>query len=200
MIFTEEKLNALDEERINDNIDREDVIRFITTYSLQDKVSVEENQLISSFCRELINREQDPNPDTEEETMTRERSKRMIENSRERRTSAGEAPTMCMFQFTTPECKYRSELEDDENIKIITNMLHKYNVRYDRVDTVGCDFNLNRDWIETDDIPCFIEYCGVYPVNWDIEDIITMEHMIYAGKIMTKVLWHTEDGKYVPNN
>lgn len=61
-------------------------------------------------------------------------------------------------------------------------------------------FNLNRDWIETTtDIPCYIEYCGVYPVNWSPEDCRTLEKLDYQGKVIINVVYHI-DGKYISNH
>ena len=108
-------------------------------------------------------------------------------------------PTQCMFNITTPRVANRDICENDENMKIITNIFDKYGIEYNVVDTVAGSYNLNRDWLETSDIPCYVEYGGVYPVNWDIEDVVTLEEMDYEGKLIIRVLWH-EDDEYIPNN
>lgn len=112
----------------------------------------------------------------------------------------GEEPTPCIFQITTPKFLKDKRLEDDENIKVLTALFDKYGIGWRSVDTIGGTFNLNRDWIETKDIPFYIEYCGVYPVKWDVEDVATLEKLDYDGKVIIKVLWHPEDGKFIPNS
>ena len=118
----------------------------------------------------------------------------------EKRMNDGEKPMPCIFQITIPKFLEDERLEDDENIKVLTNIFDKYGIDWQSVDTIGGAFNLNRDWIETKDIPCYIEYCGVYPVKWDVEDVATLEELDYDGKVIIKVLWHPEDGKFIPNN
>lgn len=114
------------------------------------------------------------------------------------RKEDNQEPMPCIFQISTPKyiCRH---LEENTFIKTITDILDKYNIKWSKVDTVGGAYNLNRDFIETEDIPCYIEYCGVYPVNWDINDIVTLEKMDYDGKLIIKVLWHKND-EYIPNN
>ena len=116
------------------------------------------------------------------------------------RKQDNEKPINCIFQFTTPKYHSRLELEKDDNICKLTNILDKYDIKWDCVDTISGSYNLNRDWIETTDIPCYVEYPGVYPVDWDIEDVLTLENMDYDGKLIIKVLWHTDDGKFVSNH
>lgn len=125
--------------------------------------------------------------------------KNMILNWIKDRRDNGEKPTLCVFQITVPKLSEDDNLEDIENIKILTNIFSKYQIGWNCVDTVDGSFNLNREWIETKDIPCYIEYCGVYPADWDIEDIITLERMENEGNIIIRVLWHKE-GKYIPNS
>lgn len=125
--------------------------------------------------------------------------KNMILNWIKDRRDNGEKPTLCVFQITVPKLSEDDNLEDIENIKILTNIFSKYQIGWNCVDTVDGSFNLNREWIETKDIPCYIEYCGVYPADWDIEDIITLERMENEGNIIIRVLWHKEE-KYIPNN
>lgn len=129
---------------------------------------------------------------------------RCIEGYRNRRKEAGEEPTNCIFNVTIPKfVTYDSKsgsLETDENIKVVTDIFDKYGIEWQSVDTVEGSFNLNRDWIETTtDIPCYIEYCGVYPVNWSPEDCRTLEKLDYQGKVIINVMYHI-DGKYIPNH
>jgi hypothetical protein len=115
------------------------------------------------------------------------------------RKKENQSPMPCIFQICIPKSVSGKELEEDENIKILTDIFDKYDINWGIVDTIGGAYNLNRDWIETGDIPCYIEYCGVYPVEWDIEDIVILEDLEYEGKVIIKVMWHTEKG-FIPNN
>ena len=113
------------------------------------------------------------------------------------RKADGQIPTQCIFQISTPAIT--DNLQNDESIKTMINIFNKYNIPWSTVDTIGGAYNLNRDYIETKDIPCYIEYCGVYPTNWDIKDVVTLEKLDYEGKLIIKVLWHIND-EYIPNN
>ena len=134
--------------------------------------------------------------------MENERIKRkeVIANMIQDRKDSNQEPTPCIFQITVPNFLETDRLEDNENIKIVIKLLDKYNIEWGNVDTVEGTYNLNRDWIETGDIPCYIEYCGVYPTNWDIEDVETIEQLEYTGKVIIRVLWHPEQEKFIPNN
>lgn len=117
---------------------------------------------------------------------------------RQNRLDNDEKPMSCIFQITTP--KWQEILTNDESIKSIVKILDKYNIKWNEVDTVSGAFNLNRDWIETGDINCFIEYSGVYPVEWDAEDAATLAELDAEGKLTIRVIWHPEKEKYIPNN
>lgn len=110
----------------------------------------------------------------------------------------GQKPISCIFYITVPNLL--ENITEDKTIKNVVGILNKYNIEWNIVDTVPGSFNLNRDWIETSDINCYIEYCGCYPVEWDIDDVTELESLEYEGKIIIKVLWHQEDGTYVQNN
>jgi hypothetical protein len=118
-------------------------------------------------------------------------------NSRKKRN---QAPIKCLFDITIPQLLLEESIETNESIKEIINIFNKYNIRWNTVDTVSGSFCLDREWIEANNIPCYIEYCGVYPVEWDIDDIYKLEQMEYEGKIIINVKWHLEDDNYVPNH
>lgn len=99
----------------------------------------------------------------------------------------------CVFYITTPEC---AGIHKNEKIK---GILTRNKVEYCSVDSVCGAWNLNRDWIESDIMNCIVEYCGVYPVDWDIQDVVEFERMESNGEIIVFVDW-IEDGKYVPNH
>lgn len=132
--------------------------------------------------------------------MDRKDRKQMILNMIEERKNNNEKPMPCIFQITVPRYLEESNLEDEEKVKLLTKLFDKYNIGWKCVDTIGGAYNLNREWIETSDILCYIEYCGAYPTEWDIDDVVTLEKMDYDGSIMIRVLWHPEEGKYIPNN
>lgn len=98
----------------------------------------------------------------------------------------------CFFTITVPNVNINKY--DDQTFKKICNILDKYKIPHQFVDTVPGAWNLNRDWIETGVISCAIEYCGVYPANWDIEDIIDLENMESSGQIIILVTCKDSDG------
>lgn len=92
---------------------------------------------------------------------------------------------------------------DSESVDKVGKIFDKYGIKWHMVDTVSGSFNLNRDWIETLTdtlIPCAVEYCGVYPVNWDIKDVFTLVKLEEEGKAIINVDWIKDDGTRVPNN
>ena len=89
------------------------------------------------------------------------------------------------FYITTP--KIFGE-DNDENIKELLKIFDKYNIGYSKVDTVYDFFDLNREWYMTDiPIECSREYSGVYPVNWEISDVIKLKELDEEGKIIILV-------------
>lgn len=102
----------------------------------------------------------------------------------------------CVFSITTPKI---TNFYDDETIAKINKMLKRNNVNSDRFDTRSSSWNLNREWIVTDEMDCIVEYCGVYPINWDINDVVELERMETEGEIVVLVDWIV-DGKYIPNH
>ena len=104
--------------------------------------------------------------------------------------------TKCMFYITVPK---NTDLHEDEVIKKVEAILNKHNVSYGYVDTVCGAWNLNRDWIETDSVDCIVEFCGVYPVDWDIYDVVEFERMETEGEIIVMVDW-VKDEEHIPNH
>lgn len=72
------------------------------------------------------------------------------------------------------------------------------------VDTVTGCWNLDDEWYELTDIEAIGEYCGVYPVKWDIDDVVLLEELYNNKDIYINVVWKqkNEDGTvdYVPNH
>ena len=87
--------------------------------------------------------------------------------------------TKCMLYITVPK---DTDIYKDETIKKICGA-----------------WNLNRDWVETGVIDCIVEFCGVYPIDWDLEDVAEFERMETDGEIIVLVDW-IEDGKHIPNH
>ncbi len=104
--------------------------------------------------------------------------------------------TRCMFYITVPK---DTSLLKDETIKKIEGILDRNRVSHGRVDTVCGAWNLNREWIETGEIDCIVEFCGVYPVDWEIGDVAEFERMETEGEIIALVDW-IEDEKHIPNH
>lgn len=103
-----------------------------------------------------------------------------------------------LFYITVPALNIN--VYKDETLKLIADLLNRNNVTYNYVDTVPGAWNLNRDWIGTDVMDCIVEYCGVYPINWSIDDIIIFEELETQGKIVVLAIVKTMDGKYIPNH
>lgn len=104
--------------------------------------------------------------------------------------------TRCIFYITVP--KYTDILKD-ETMKKVEAMLERNNVTCNRIDTVSGAWNLNRDWIETGKMDCIVEFCGVYPIKWNMKDVVEFERMENDGEILVLVDW-IQDGKYIPNH
>lgn len=109
----------------------------------------------------------------------------------------------CVFDVTVPKCMdYTPEFNKNPIIKEICEIFDKYDIIYETVDSIPGAWNLDRLWIETKiktPIECAIEYSGVYPVNWDIKDVIKLEKMECSGKIIIKVSCITVDGDLALN-
>ena len=106
-----------------------------------------------------------------------------------RRTKDNET-TKCRFDITVP--KLVNNLDSNKFIKEVCSLFDKYGIRYIKADTMPGAFNLNREWIETDDstpIECAIEYPGAYPVE-----------MEQNGDIIVRVSWFTKDGYVILNH
>lgn len=116
----------------------------------------------------------------------------------EHRLKEKEKPYNIMFSITIP--RYEENMHNTPVIKKIQNLFAKYSIPTQFVDTISGSFNLDKEWLETQkDIECFVEYCGVYPINWEIEDVIELERMEYDGEIIIRVNWHVEN-EYIPNH
>ncbi len=118
------------------------------------------------------------------------------------RMEYNEKPFLVKFYISTPafNCCY-GDLNRDENIKKALDILEKNKVKYTSCDTYPGTFNLNQEWICFDDpIEAIVEFCGVYPIHWDINDVVEFEKLIIDGKIIVMVDWYDEEGNYIGQN
>lgn len=104
----------------------------------------------------------------------------------------------------TVNCLFQILLLKEESKDILEDLLKRNGYETYTVDTVDCCWNLNDDWYEFDNVESIVEFCGVYPVKWDINDVVLLEELYYNRDIYIKVFWkkENEDGtiKYIPNH
>lgn len=106
--------------------------------------------------------------------------------------------TKCMFYITVPKCE--ENIMENPVMKKVEGIFEKYHIPCNwPVDTVCGAWNLNRDWMETGEVECIVEFCGVYPADWDAEDAAELERMDTEGEIIMMVDW-IQDGKHIPNH
>lgn len=111
--------------------------------------------------------------------------------------------TKCIFDVTVPRCmNYVQTFIKNPIIQEICEIFDKYGIDHIITGAIPGSWSLDRLWIETEiktPIECAIEYSGVYPVNWDIKDVIKLEKMESSGQIIIKVKCITADGDLVLN-
>ena len=121
-------------------------------------------------------------------------NKTTIQNMINDRVSKNET-TNCLFQILLLNKSVKEELE---------SLLLRNGYSIEIVDTVEGCYNLNDDWYELSNVEAIVEYSGVYPVKWDIDDIVLLDKLYYDRAIYINVLWKKKnpDGsiKYIPNN
>lgn len=104
----------------------------------------------------------------------------------------------------TVNCLFWILLLKEEGKESLDYLLDKYGYTNGTVDTVGGCWNLDDGWYELTDIESVVEYCGVYPVKWDIEDVVLLERLYNSRAIYISVMYKIkkEDGsiKYIPNH
>ena len=77
--------------------------------------------------------------------------------------------------------------------KQVIELIERNYPHYNRVDTkLGC-WRLDDDWYEFY-ADAITEYCGVYPVNWNIADVVFLEELYLRRKIYIDAAWVTKDG------
>jgi len=79
----------------------------------------------------------------------------------------------------------------------VVELIKRNYPKYTRCDTkLGC-WCLNDDWYEFY-ANSITEYCGVYPVNWNIADVVFLEELYLRRKIYIDAAWVTKDGHLRP--
>lgn len=112
-----------------------------------------------------------------------------------------EKPYHVRFCITTPwEAGGWRKLSSSNSIKKVIEILNNNNVKFSNCDTNPGSFNLNQEWIETDIIDAIVEFCGVYPINWNTEDTLKFVRLIEKGKIVVTVDWYDDEGNWVAQN
>lgn len=117
--------------------------------------------------------------------------------------------TKCCFYLSPPSINYDCHITELPVVKRLTDLLERNGIvkytenvpHWSFCDTVGGDWNLNRDWIEFGPVECIVEYCGVYPISWNLEDVVYLADMINNGELICKVYWiDPETGNYIENH
>lgn len=121
-----------------------------------------------------MNRDQDGNPCTSASRIQRWINTRM-ENKDYRNT---------LFSVLVLDPAYEKQ---------VLELIKRNYPHYNRVDTMlGC-WCLDDDWYEFY-ADAITEYCGVYPVNWNIADVVFLEELYLRRKIYIDAAWVTKDG------
>ena len=81
--------------------------------------------------------------------------------------------------------------------KQVIELIERNYPNYSRCDTkLGC-WCLNDDWYEFY-ADAITEYGGVFPVNWNIADVVFLEELYLRRKIYIDAAWVTKDGHFRP--
>lgn len=125
-------------------------------------------------------------------------------NSEDRKNEIQNMITNRLANNDTVNCLFQILLLKKESKDILEELLKRNGYETYTVDTVEGCWNLNDDWYEFDNVESIVEFCGVYPVKWNINDVILLEDLYYNRNIYIKVSWkkENEDGtiKYIPNH
>ena len=93
----------------------------------------------------------------------------------------------CIFYISTPKSYFNYDIENDETIKNVINILKRNNLSYEIVDTVPSSWDLNKMWLQIEDVKCAIEYSGAFPISWHVDDIIELSRLYRHGDILISV-------------
>ena len=125
-------------------------------------------------------------------------------NNENRKSEIQNMITKRLNENDTVNCLFQMLLLKKESKSIIEALLKRNGCQTYTVDTVEGCWNLNDEWYELNDVEAIVEYCGVYPIKWDIDDVVLLEKLYYNREIYIKVLWKKENKdrtvKYIPNH
>lgn len=77
--------------------------------------------------------------------------------------------------------------------KQVVELIQRNDPEYNRCDTkLGC-WNLNDDWYEFY-ADAITEWGGVYPINWNMADVVFLEELYLRRKVYIDAAWDTKDG------
>lgn len=111
--------------------------------------------------------------------------------SMEDKLSRGDTPDKVVLKFSPPEVSWK--FRENRDIRRIEDILSEYNIDSRITYEDEGSFNLNRQWLETDVIDCFIYDYGVYPIDWKVEDLQVLEELDYRGKLIVRYYLKEED-------
>lgn len=82
-------------------------------------------------------------------------------------------------------------IESNKFIKEFLKLLDKYNISFS-IENRQCTtyirpFNLYRNWIVTDLIECIEVKEGVYPLNWNIEDLLLLDKLANKSDLIFNI-------------
>lgn len=111
--------------------------------------------------------------------------------------------TNTIFYLTTSKAAYeKADLMSVQAFQEAVALFQKYlgDDNYIQVDSVDGCWDLNRVWYKFSDIPCGVEYSGVYPLEWEWEGVKRLIELIDGGEIwVTVMVWNRKNKKYIPN-
>lgn len=89
----------------------------------------------------------------------------------------------------TKNCLFQIILLKEESKDVLEDLFKRNGYETYTVDTVDGCWNLNDDWYELDNVKSIVEFCGVYPVEWNINDVFLLEELYYNRDIYIQVFW-----------
>ena len=100
-------------------------------------------------------------------------------------------------------CSFQILLLNKEVENILENLLVRNHCSIKKIDTVEGCWNLDDTWYEINNVDAVVEYCGIYPIKWKIEDAVLLEKLYKDRDIYIQVYWKKQckDGvEYILNH
>lgn len=98
---------------------------------------------------------------------------------------ANKETLFCVFYFSAAANK--TNICESEAIEKIVEILEKYEINYNICSDVENAFNIGRKWVTTMPIECYVESTGVYPIDWAIEDLVTLQNLDENGETIIMI-------------